>query len=109
MGGACLALLYVGRTAIAAWMSNAALADYLPLLGLFLAFTLVSAALEIVMVSRSEHTVATVTYAGSDLLRTALFVLPALAFGSLRGVLVGAAAFAAVRAIAMLAYFRKEF
>jgi O-antigen/teichoic acid export membrane protein len=109
MGVACFGLLYFGRTAIAAWLSNAALADYLPLLGVFLAFTLVSAALEIMMVSRKEHKIATVTYAGSDLLRTALFVLPALAFGSLRGVLAGAAAFAAVRAMAMLVYVRREF
>jgi O-antigen/teichoic acid export membrane protein len=109
MGGLCFAGLYLWRGQAAAWLSNAAVADYLPLLGLFLAFTLISAALEIVMVSRSEHTVATLTYAGSDLLRTALFVLPALALGSLRGVLIGAAAFAAVRAIAMLGYFRKEF
>jgi hypothetical protein len=85
MGVACFGLLYFARTAIAAWLSNAALADYLPLLGVFLAFTLVSAALEIVMVSRKDHRIATVMYAGSDLLRTALLVLPALAFGSLRG------------------------
>jgi O-antigen/teichoic acid export membrane protein len=109
MGAVCLAGLYVGRNAIAQWLSNAAVAEYLPLVGVFLAFTLLSAALEIVMVSRKEHTIATFTYAGSDLLRTALFVLPALAVGSLRGVLVGAAAFAAVRVVAMLGYFHREF
>jgi O-antigen/teichoic acid export membrane protein len=75
----------------------------------FLAFTLVSAALEIVMVSRNEHTLAAFVYAGSDLVRTALFVLPALALGSLRGVLVGAAAFAAIRVAAMFVYLWREF
>src|SRR5207237_177672 len=72
-------------------------------------FTLVSAAFEIVMVSRKEHTLAAFVYAGSDLVRTALFVLPALAFGSLRGVLIGAAAFAALRVAAMFVYLWREF
>lgn len=109
MGAFCFALLYLGRVQVATWLSNPDVAGYLPLLGVFLACTLVSAALEIVMVSRSEHKVATITYAGSDLLRTTLFVAPALIFGSLRWVLIGAAVFAAVRAIGMLAYFREEF
>src|SRR5207244_9588185 len=77
--------------------------------GVFLALTLVSSAFEIVMISRKHHTVGACTYAASDLARTALFIAPALLFGSLRGVLVGAAVFAALRVAAMFAYLWREF
>ena len=109
MGAVCCVGLYVGRFAMARWLSNAELGQYLPFLGLFLAFTLVGAAFEIVMISRKEHTTAACTYAASDLARTALFILPALALGSLRGVLIGAVAFAGLRLAAMLAYLWREF
>jgi O-antigen/teichoic acid export membrane protein len=105
----CAALLYLGRTKIAVWMSNPALARYLPLLALFLAVSLVSVVFEIVMVSRKEHMGAAAVYAGSDLLRTACLVVPALAIWGLPGVLVGAAAFAVLRLAAMLAYLRRVF
>src|SRR5439155_12384463 len=42
LGAACLLLLYVTRTAIATWMTNMDLAGYLPLVAVFLAFTLIS-------------------------------------------------------------------
>src|SRR6266511_4203166 len=70
MGVACCAFIYLSRAAIAAWLSNTEVESYLPLIGVFLAFTLVSAALEIVMVSRHEHTLAAFIYAGSDVVRT---------------------------------------
>jgi O-antigen/teichoic acid export membrane protein len=109
VGTACLALLYVARAGIAAWLTNAALAGYLPLIAVFLAFTLVSAVFEIVMVSRKEHASAAWVYAGSDLVRTALLVVPAIALWGLHGVLVGAAAFAVLRLAAMLVYLAREF
>jgi O-antigen/teichoic acid export membrane protein len=106
---ACAALLYLARSPIAAWMSNPALARYLPLLALFLAVSLISVVFEIVMVSRKEHVGAATVYAGSDLLRTVCLVVPALAIWGLRGVLVGAAAFAVLRLAGMLAYLRRVF
>jgi O-antigen/teichoic acid export membrane protein len=105
----CAALLYAARTGIAAWMTNPDLARYLPLLAVFFACTLVSVAFEIVMVSRKEHAAAATAYAGSDLVRTACLIVPALAIRGLRGVLAGATAFAALRLAAMLVYFWREF
>jgi len=105
----CAALLYAARTGIATWMTNPALARYLPLLAVFLACTLVSVAFEIVLVSRKEHMAAATVYASSDLVRTACLIVPALVIGGLRGVLAGATAFAALRLAAMLVYFRREF
>jgi O-antigen/teichoic acid export membrane protein len=105
----CAALLYATRTEIAAWMTNPALARYLPLLAVFLACTLVSVAFEIVMVSRKQHVAAATVYAGSDLVRTACLIVPALAIWGLRGVLAGATAFAALRLAAMIVYFWRTF
>jgi O-antigen/teichoic acid export membrane protein len=98
------ALLSLGRGTIAAWMSNPALEAHLPLLGLFLALTLPATILEIVMVSRNEHTAAAWVYAASDIIRTLLLVVPAMALWGLRGVLIGAIACAALRMAAMLIY-----
>jgi O-antigen/teichoic acid export membrane protein len=108
-GLGCLALLWVTRVPIAAMMGNSEISDYLALLGLLLALMLVTTVFEIVMISRHQHIKAAVTYATSDLVRTALFVIPALGFRSLYGVLVGAAAFGILRLVAMLVYLRREF
>jgi O-antigen/teichoic acid export membrane protein len=61
------------------------------------------------MISRKRHARAAVTYAVSDIARTLLFILPALAIGSVRAVFVGAATFAAIRVFVVLASFWKEF
>jgi O-antigen/teichoic acid export membrane protein len=106
---AVVSLLYLARGAIADGLTNPDLAAYLPLVGAFLGFTLVSAAFEIVMVSRKEHLPAAFVYAGSDLLRTAMIVGPAIALWGLRGVLIGAATFAAIRMTVMLGYLFREF
>lgn len=105
----CMVLLYAGRAAIASWLSNTELAQHSLLLGAFLAFTLVTTVFEIVLISRKRHLKAAVTYAISDIARTLLFIVPALAIGSLRAVFVGAAAFAAIRFVVMLASFWRAF
>src|SRR5688572_19018088 len=99
VGLACTAVLYLARTAIAGWLGPE-LAAYVIPLGLFLTFTLTSTVLEIVMVSRRHHMAAAVTYALSDFARTLLFILPALAFTSLRAVFLGATVFAGLRLLA---------
>jgi O-antigen/teichoic acid export membrane protein len=96
-GVACLGAMYAWRTPIAQWLTNAALADYMGIAGLFLTFMLMSTVLEIVMVSRKKHLMAAITYACSDIVRTLFFIVPALALGSLRAVFVGATAFAGLR------------
>jgi O-antigen/teichoic acid export membrane protein len=107
-GLACTFALYVARPAIAGWMSPE-LAEHVVPLGLFLTFTLASTVLEIVMVSRGQHLTAAVTYALSDVVRTLLFVIPALAFASVRAVFVGAAIFAGLRLLATVATLWREF
>src|SRR6185503_8406068 len=94
-GVACCASLFLARDVIAGWLGNPALASVVPLLGVFVALTLVSSPFEIVMVARHQPQAAAYTYAGSDVVRTVLFTAPALMFGTLQAVMVGAAAFAA--------------
>ena len=104
-----LTVLCVTRDRVAVWMGNPAIATELPFLALFLTLTLISAAFEIVIVSRSEPAKAAVVYAASDIARTASFVIPAMAFRSLHAVLIGGVVFAAFRVAAMLVYFSTVF
>jgi O-antigen/teichoic acid export membrane protein len=108
LGGlACTVGLYVARNAIGGWLSPE-LADYVVPLGLFLTFTLTSTVLEIVMVSRHRHFAAAVTYAISDIGRTLLFIIPALAFTTVQAVFIGATIFAALRlAVTVIALWRE--
>jgi O-antigen/teichoic acid export membrane protein len=108
-GLACVALLWLGRAQIAEHFSNPDLSTHLMLLGVFLTLMLVTTVFEILMVSRKRHLSAAVTYALSDLTRTAFFVVPALLFVSLHAVFVGAVAFAAVRLGVMFVLMRREF
>jgi O-antigen/teichoic acid export membrane protein len=105
----CLAALYGWRSQIAARLTNAALADYMLLAGLFLTLMLMSTVLEIVMVSRKKHLMAAVTYACSDIVRTLFFIAPAFLVGSLRAVFIGATAFAAVRLVLLVVALWREY
>jgi len=107
-GGACTVALYAARTALGGWLSPE-LAEYVLPLGLFLTFTLTSTVLEIVMVSRRQHMAAAVTYAVSDIIRTLLFLIPALVFASLRAVFLGATVFAGLRLLATVITAWREF
>ena len=108
-GAGCVALLWALRGPISGWFGNPQLSEDLVLLGLLLATMLIATMFEIVMISRHQHVKAAVTYAVSDLLRTLLFIVPAIGFRSLRGVLVGAVIFGFVRLAVMLVYLRREF
>lgn len=114
-GACCLALLWSVRDAAARWFNNAALAEYLPLIGAYLLTMLASSVLEIVMTARKRHGLASVTYAASDLLRSLLLVAPVLWFGGLgrleplQCLLWGAVAFGALRLAATLRYLRREY
>ena len=109
VGTLCLLAVYFERDRVAVWMGNPAIATELPLLGLFLALTLISAAFEIVIVSRNEPAKAAIVYAASDIARTLSFVIPALAWRSLHAVLIGAVVFGGLRVAAMLGYFSVVF
>lgn len=108
-GAVCLALLWQAQSGIARWLNNAALAGYLPLVGLYLLLMLASAVLEIVMTARKRHFQASVTYAISDLLRASLFIVPVLWLGGLEWLLIGAISFASIRLGATLIYLYREY
>jgi O-antigen/teichoic acid export membrane protein len=108
-GLACLGLLWLARTRIADHFSNPDLPRYLLLLGTFLTLMLVTTVFEILMVSRKRHMNAALTYALSDITRTAFFIVPALLFVSLDAVFTGAVAFAALRLVVMLLILRRAF
>jgi O-antigen/teichoic acid export membrane protein len=102
-------LLWAGAPVIGAWLNNPALASSLPWIGAFLFLMLVSAGLEIVLIARGRFAWAAASYGLSDLLRAALFILPALLTRRLEWLLYGAVAFAAVRVVVALGYFAGEF
>jgi len=105
----CLALLWTLQGWIADRLNNPDLPHYLLLLGIFLTLMLVTTVFEILMVSRKQHMNAALTYAISDVTRTAFFVVPALLFVSVHAVFVGAVLFAAVRLLMMLIVMRRVF
>jgi O-antigen/teichoic acid export membrane protein len=108
-GLASLALLWGFQERIAAFFSNPAVIDIVVPLGLFLTLMLVGTVLEITMISRKQHMSAAVTYALSDIGRTALFVAPALLFGSLKAVFTGAVVFAGARLATMLVVVWRQY
>jgi O-antigen/teichoic acid export membrane protein len=108
-GLACFAAVSAAAPRIAQWLSNRELATYLPWIGLYLLFMMLSSALEIVMISRGRYGWASATYAASDLLRAAAFILPVLWFGQLQWLLAGAVLVAGVRTAATALSFWREF
>ena len=100
--------LYAARPVIAEWLTPELAANALPL-GIFLTCMLASTVLEIVLISERRHAMAAVTYAVSDIVRTLLFLLPALLFVTLRAVFIGAAVFAALRLGATIAMLWRAF
>ena len=106
-GLGCLGLLWSGRMGIANHFGNSDLPSYLLLLGIFLTLMLVTTVFEILMISRKQHMNAALTYAISDVSRTAFFVVPALLFVNLHAVFVGAVMFAAVRLLIMVVVLRR--
>jgi O-antigen/teichoic acid export membrane protein len=107
MGFGCAAALTLAAPAIGRWLANPELAAALPLLGVFLGLMLASALFEIVLVARDRYRAAAWTYAVSDVARAGFVLVPALLIGGLRGLLIGAVAFAALRLAVMLWVFAR--
>lgn len=105
----CATLLTAFAARLAGWFHNPELQHYVPLIGLFLLLMLVAAVFEIVMITRRHHLFAFGAYALSDVVRAALFVVPALLFRSLTAVFVGAVVFAALRLGTVSMYLRRQF
>jgi O-antigen/teichoic acid export membrane protein len=109
MGLVSLALLTVGAPKIAQLLGNAALASYIPYVGVFLLLTMVSSILEIVLTSRKRFFLTASAYALSDMLKGLCLIIPALLTRRLEWLLLGAVLFASIRLIATMFYIRREF
>jgi O-antigen/teichoic acid export membrane protein len=108
-GVACIAVLGGLQHQVAGWFGKPQISGHLLMLGVLLALTLATTVFEIVMIARKQHVRAALTYAASDLARTLLFIIPAIGFRSVAGVLAGAVMFASLRLVAMLFYLGREF
>jgi O-antigen/teichoic acid export membrane protein len=104
-----LGALWFWSAELASLLNNPGLATYIPLLGVYLLFMLIAVVLEIVMTVRRQHLAASCAYAASDLIRAVLYIVPVLVFSDMRGLMLGAVAFAMIRLTATLIYIRREF
>jgi O-antigen/teichoic acid export membrane protein len=108
------AMLFLGLAGLGtlallgAGLAPTAAAEHILMLGAFTGLMLAATPLEIVMISRKSYTTAARTYAASDLVRAALFTLPAFVSGRLDWLLWGAVLFAALRLVLTLAYMTSE-
>jgi len=112
LGGAGLAgfgALLMVRPRLAHWMNNPELSRYIVWIGLYLFLMMLSATLEIVLISRRRYLWASSSYAMFDLARAAASILPVLFFRDLDGLFKGLALVACLRAGMTLFYFRTEF
>jgi len=109
LGGlACLAAIGLGGDALSRWLGNAALERHTVALGLYVCLMIMSATLEIVMTVRKRYTLAAWTYAGLDITRAALLVVPVLLAPGLSTLLAGAVVFAAIRCGLTFWYMGRE-
>lgn len=108
-GLVAFALLVLGAPAVARWMSNPALEQYLWWTGLYLCLMMMSSCFEIVLIARGKFLWASVTYAGSDLARAVALILPVVLFRRLDTMLMGVVIVAALRVIASALYYRSAF
>jgi O-antigen/teichoic acid export membrane protein len=108
-GALCLILLGGAAPAIGHWLNNGALPGYMLLLGVYLMLTIVSAVLEIAMVSRNRFVYASAVYATSEVMRAAFLVVPALLTRRLEWLLAGAVIFASLRLCGTAYYTGREF
>jgi O-antigen/teichoic acid export membrane protein len=109
LGVVSLAALWIWREPVANLLNNPVLVDYLPYVGIYLLFMLVAVVLEIVMTVRKHHATASFAYGISDLARALLYLTPLLILTDLRGLLLGAVAFAMIRFAAAIAYIHRQF
>ena len=94
---------------MARWLSNPALAQYIGWIGVYTFLMMIASALEIVMISCKRFTMASATYALSDLARAVAIILMVLLFHDIGWLLKGAVLVALLRAVATVVLFRREF
>jgi O-antigen/teichoic acid export membrane protein len=108
-GLVCVTVLAARAQQVAAWLGNPGIAGYVAPIAVFLLFMLLTSVLEISMMARKHYVLAAWTYFSSDVLRSALLIVPALLFRSLAGLVAGAIAFAAIRVCFCAGYLIREF
>jgi O-antigen/teichoic acid export membrane protein len=108
-GLGCCGALVIAAPKLSRWLSNNELSRYLVWIGLYICLTMFAAALEIVLISRGRYVWAAASYAISDLVRAAAFIVPALLFRRLEWVLKAAVLLATLRGAVTLFYCLKEF
>jgi O-antigen/teichoic acid export membrane protein len=108
-GLVCFAGLLLVSPHIGDWLSNSALSQYVPVLGLYLLFMLMGTVLEITMIARKRYNLAAATYVCSDVLRAIFLVIPAILTRSLMWALTASVVFFFFKVCAIFAYFRSEF
>ena len=108
-GAGVVVLLTSLEDSLAVALGNPALQGLAALVGGYLALMMVSAPLETILISRGRHTLASTSYALSDVGRALLMLLPALVWRRLDALFVGAIVFAALRLAAALVYCRRAF
>jgi O-antigen/teichoic acid export membrane protein len=91
------------------WFNNPMLSGLGPLIGCYLALTLASAPLEIVMIARGRNRLAAAAYAFSDLIRGVFVLIPVIVWPRLDVLVAGSIAFAIVRIAGTVVFFRREF
>lgn len=108
-GLVCVSVLAARAQQVAAWLGNPRIAGYIAPIAVFLLFMLLTSVLEISMMARKRYVLAAWTYFSSDVLRSALLILPALLFRTLSALVAGAIAFAAIRVCFCAVYLVGEF
>jgi O-antigen/teichoic acid export membrane protein len=109
VGAAAAAVVVLNAPAIARWMNNPALEPLIPLLGWYLLLMQGSIGLETVMTARSAYRSAAIAYAATDVTRALFLIVPVMIAPSLRSLLYGAVAFAALRFAYTAHYFWRTF
>jgi O-antigen/teichoic acid export membrane protein len=102
-------ILTIGREQIAHWFNNPEFSSIAPLIGAYVAVTMASAPLEVVMIARGQNRFAAATYALSDIVR-AVFLLVPIIFSPRMDVLVaGSIAFGGLRMVGTFGFLGWEF
>ena len=109
VGAAAAVVLVLNAAAIARWMNNPALEPLIPLLGWYLLLMQGAIGLETVMTARSAYRAAAIAYAVTDVTRALFLIVPVMIAPSLRSLLYGAVAFAALRFAYTAHYFWRTF
>ncbi len=104
----CAILLWWQSDTVATLLNNTELIPLIPYVGLYLLLILLGLVLEIVLTASRQHLGASLSYAGTDLVRAVFFVVPVLWVADLHWLMTGAVAFALVKLIVTLLYLARS-